>query len=112
MLPSMLLTKQLRVCTDCDTIPFAPYPTIGAFEINPVTSVPNFVKTEYAILENGVLHHNNNEYKKYKIYNYLGNLQVDSDIISEIINLEQIKENYLIIILESEKSRKVMIVGK
>lgn len=97
---------------DYDSIPFAPIPTIGAFEINPVTSVPNLDKTEYAILENGIIHLNNNEYKKYRIYNYFGNLLGGSDINSELINLEQIKENYLIIILESEKSRKVVILRK
>lgn len=105
--------KKLNQSTlDYDSISFANFPTIGAFELNPVTTVANTSKVEYKILTDGTINLNSNYYTSYRLYNYTGSLLEVSDINSDIINLEQIKENYIFMVLESKNSRKVMIIRK
>lgn len=97
---------------DYDSVLYANPPTIGAFEVNPSTSVLFSNAAENVILRNGILYVSDNEYDNYRIYNYSGSILYESKINGNTINLTQIKENYLILVLESDKARKVMIVRK
>ena len=97
---------------DYDSVLYANPPTMGAFEVNPASSVLFSNAAENVIIRDGILYISDYEFDKYRIYNYSGSLLDESEINGKYINFTQIKENFLILVLESDDRRKVMIVRK
>ncbi len=105
--------KELSKSTfDYDSLLYANPPTMGAFEVNPTSSILSNKNSDNILLSNGILYLPKSEFKSYRIYNYSGILLEESELNDNTINLEQINENYIIIVLESDKTRKVTIIRK
>lgn len=111
--PAVNKGKHLNELTlDFESIPFATEPTIGAFEVNPISSISNADITENIILEGSKILINDKRYERVKIYNYSGKLLWESEINSDEICLNNIKENHYIAVLESEKTKKVLLIRR
>lgn len=111
--PAVNKGKHLNELTlDFESIPFATEPTIGAFEVNPISSISNADITENIILEGNKILINDKRYERVKIYNYSGKLLWESEINSDEICLNNIKENHYIAVLESEKTKKVLLIRR
>ena len=111
--PAVNKGKHLNELTlDFESIPFATEPTIGAFEVNPISSISNADITENIILEGSKILINDKRYERVKVYNYSGKLLWESEINSDEICLNNIKENHYIAVLESEKTKKVLLIRR
>jgi parallel beta helix pectate lyase-like protein len=97
---------------DYDSVEYATPPTIGAFEVNPISSIKRNKESDNMILRDGLLYIHDFEFNKYKIYNYSGILLGESETNNNSIKLDQINEKYLILLLESGRTRKVLILRK